>query len=315
MAGPRSVIEIRPIGGHIGAEIGGIDLADQLSDDSISAIREALWCHKVIFFRGQSRLDDDRQVNFAARIGRLTATAHPTHQSRSSDKPRISTLDSLDANLRTDHWHTDTTFVEVPPAGAILRAVVLPTHGGDTLWANTGAAYQALPAHLRSFADQLRCVHSNRWGYAHIRSAATELPAMAGESEFGASPFFGPPFETIHSLVCVHPRSGERVLLTGSHMRHILGLTASGSADLQRMLQEYIIRPEHTVRWRWAVGDVAIWDNIATQHYAARDYIGQRVMHRVSLAGDPLVGVDGTRSVARIGDLSSYMPPTVRAAS
>ena len=299
-------LTIQKIGGNIGAEIGGVDLADPISEAVAAAIRDALWKHKVIFFRGQHRVDDDAQTAFAERIGDLTLTAHPTHAGLAS-RPKISTLDSLDATVQTDHWHTDSTFVDRPPAGAVLRAVVLPSHGGDTLWANAASAYQSMPDEMRVFIDGLWGAHSTRSDYGHLRTKQG-LPPLPEESPFAATAFYGPPFETIHPLVRVHPHTGERSILAGSHLRYIVGLPPSSSYDIRRLLSEFITRPEHTVRWRWQLGDIAVWDNQATQHYAARDYTEKRLMHRVSLAGDAPVGVDGRRSWARVGDVSSYTP-------
>lgn len=298
---------ISRIGGHIGAEITGIDLADPMDEPVAASIRAALWRHKVIFFRGQHRLDDDGQTEFAARIGELTMKAHPTHAGL-AERPKISTLDSLDATVETDHWHTDSTFVDRPPAGAVLRAVQLPPAGGDTLWANTASAYLSMPDSVRGFIDTLWGAHSTRWDYGH-RRARDGLPPLEADSPFAATAFYGPPFETLHPLVCLHPHTGERTILAGSHLRYIVGLPTNASFDIRRMLQDFITRPEHCLRWRWEVGDVAVWDNQATQHYAVRDYSEKRLMHRVSLAGGTPMGVDGRRSQARVGDLSSYAPP------
>jgi alpha-ketoglutarate-dependent taurine dioxygenase len=309
--GPQ--LHIRRIGGNIGAEIEGVDLATPLFETTVDQIRQALYRYKVIFFRGQQSLTSELQTKFAARIGTLTTKAHPMHDDR-NDAPRISILDSLEADVYTDHWHTDATSVEKPPAGAVLRAVKLPSHGGDTLWANTATAYLSLPEALRGYVDQLWGVHSNRWGYGRIHTH-DGLPPRPEESKAAASPFVSQPFETLHPLVRVHPHTGERALLTGTHLRHIISLSESGSLEMQNMLQDYIVRPEQTLRWRWSVGDVAIWDNYATQHYAVCDYDEQRVMHRVSLAGEIPVSVDGRKSQPRVGDISSYAPKKAAAAS
>lgn len=303
----RHPIAVTPLGGNIGAEIGGMDLADDISDEAASVLWEALLQHKILFFRRQNRLNDDDD-NLAVRLGWLTATTRPTNVGSRVYKGRVRDLnydDDAASRLKTDHWHTDATFLERPHVGQMLRPVFLPPCGGDTLWANTATAYAALPDHLRSFVDQLNAVHSNRWGYADLGCGPDGLPLLAGESRFADTPYYGHPFEAIHPLICVHPRSGERIILAGTHMRHILGLSQTGSADLYRMLKEYIHRPENTVRWHWELGDLAVWDNLATQHYACRDYTGPRAMKSITLAGNEiLVGVDGRKSVARVGDMS-----------
>jgi taurine dioxygenase len=317
MPGIARRIELDPLTGGIGAVVHGVDLASPLDDFLAAELTAAIQRHRVIFLRGQHRLEDDGQVALAERIGGTTRTHHPLSPGHHADK-RISRLDSVrmaEENGRTDHWHVDSTFVERPPGGAVLRAVQLPPTGGDTLWANTVAAYATLPDPLRAFADAAWAVHSNRWGYAHIWTAARELPPPPEAGPDAATGFAGAPFETIHPLVRVHPQTGERALLLGSHLRHILGLTPAASTALRQVLQDHITRPENTVRWRWAQGDVAIWDNRSSQHYASADYVGHRIMHRVFLAGETPVGIDGTPSRAVVGDDGGFAPVARAAAA
>ena len=144
-------IGIRRLAGNIGAEITGVDTAAALSDDTIAQVRQALLDHKVIFLRGQG-LDYASQVAFAGRLGPLTL-GHPTLASP-PDQPFLEEIDSRKGS-RANHWHTDVTFVDRPPAFTLLHAVVIPPVGGDTIWANTAAAYQSLPEELRDLADRL----------------------------------------------------------------------------------------------------------------------------------------------------------------
>ncbi|MBR8835084.1 MAG: TauD/TfdA family dioxygenase [Stigonema ocellatum SAG 48.90 = DSM 106950] len=297
--------DIQLVAGRIGAEIVGVDLSADLSDGIIGEIRKALVQYKVIFFRRQ-QLDANGQVAFARRFGQVT-TAHPTVPSL-PEHPEVLDLNYGRTVARANNWHTDVTFVDRPPLGSILRALVIPPSGGDTIWANSVTAYQDLPPHLRSLADQLWAVHSNAYDYA---AAAVDLPK---EVKAYRDVFTSTVYETIHPVVRVHPESGDRGLFIGGFVRQIRGLSPTESADIIRLLQSYVTRPENTVRWRWQVGDVAFWDNRATQHYAIADYGDQpRHVQRVTIAGDLPVSIDGKHSQVVKGDSSAYIPTLVAA--
>ncbi len=290
--------EVQPVAGRIGAEIVGVDLSADLSNDIISEIRKALVQYKVLFFRHQ-QLDAKGQVAFARRFGEVT-TAHPTVPSL-AEHPEVLDLNYGRTVARANNWHTDVTFVDRPPLGSILRALVIPPSGGDTIWANSVTAYQDLPPILRNLADQLWAVHSNAYDYV---TAAVDLPE---EIKAYREVFTSTVYETLHPVVRVHPESGERGLFIGGFVRQIRGLSSTESADIVRLLQSYITRPENTVRWRWQVGDVAFWDNRATQHYAIADYGDQsRHVQRVTISGDIPISIDGKHSEAIKGDSSAY---------
>jgi taurine dioxygenase len=292
-------IQSIPVAGLIGAEVQGVDLATELDEATISRLWDELTRHKVLFFRDQ-RLDDETQVAFGRRLGPIT-TAHPTVPSVRS---QANVLDVNAANGgRANSWHTDVTFVDRPPAASVLRAVELPPYGGDTVWANTAVAYGTLPVALRDLVDGLWAIHTNAFDYA-----ASRARTRTAQQQRYAEVFSAVAFETKHPVVRVHPRSGERSLLLGNFARQILGVGLTLSNSLLRDLQDHITRLEHTVRWRWRSGDVAIWDNQATQHYAIADYGDvPRSMHRVTIAGDRPTGVDGRRSEALVGDSSAYV--------
>jgi alpha-ketoglutarate-dependent sulfate ester dioxygenase len=292
-------IGIRRLAGNIGAEITGVDTGTELGDDTVAQIRQALLDHKVVFLRGQT-LDYQRQVAFAERLGPLTL-GHPTLSSP-PDQPFLEEIDSR-KGTRANHWHTDVTFVDRPPAFTLLHAVVIPPVGGDTLWANTVTAYQSLPAELRDLADRLRIVHTNDYDYAAVayREERDEV-IRAKRQEFVSTVY-----ETEHPAVRVHPETEERSLVLGGFARSVLGFSPQASRDLIRILQEYATRPEQTVRWQWRVDDLAIWDNRATLHYAIFDYGREhRRGERVTVAGPVPVGVDGRPSVALKGEASVY---------
>jgi alpha-ketoglutarate-dependent taurine dioxygenase len=294
---PDSILQSVPLTAGIGAVLSGVRLGEDLSPEVVAEIRALLLARKVVFFRDQDHLDLEGQVGFARLLGELT-TAHPTV----SGLPESNHVLPIDSEAgRADTWHTDVTFVVRPPAFSVLRAVTLPPIGGDTVWANTASAYQRLPESLRVLADGLRVVHTNQYDYA--RPAREEgARARAHYEEFVSQVY-----ETEHPVVRVHPETGERALLLGGFARSFRGLNSHEFAALQQLFQERITAPENQVRWTWRRGDVAVWDNRATQHYAVNDYGGaDRQLRRVTVAGDVPVGPDGAPSRALVGDAGAY---------
>ncbi len=240
----------------------------------------------MIFFRDQHHLDDARRLAFSALLG--TPIGHPAATALSADAPVITPINSEYG--KANRWHTDVTFAANYPAASILRAVTLPSYGGSTLWANTATAYTDLPEPLRGLADNLWALHSNRYDYVQT------TPKTDAEKAF-RQVFEAPDFQTEHPVVRVHPETGERTLVAGDFVRNFVDLDSHESAALFELLQRRITLPENTIRWNWAPGDVAVWDNRATQHRAVADYDDQyRLMHRVTLMGDVPVGVHGQRS-------------------
>jgi alkyl sulfatase len=293
-------VEVIPLSGEIGAELSAVDTGGPLEDGTVAQIRQALLKYKVVFLRDQ-QLDYAKQVAFAKRLGPLTL-GHPTIASP-PEQPLLEEIDSREGT-RTNHWHTDVTFLDRPVAFTLLRAVVIPPVGGDTIWANMVTGYQSLPTELRELADRLRIIHSNVADYSALTDRAQQNnPVLQAKRD----EFLSTIYETEHPAVRIHPETEERALLLGGFASSVVGLGPQPSRDLIRILQEYAVRHEHTVRWRWRVGDLAIWDNRATQHYAIYDYgNAHRRGERVTVAGPTPVGVDGRASVALKGDASAY---------
>jgi alkyl sulfatase len=296
----NNTVTVTKLGADIGARIDGVRIGGDVPADQAAAVREALLAHKVVFLRGQDHLDDAGQIAFAGRLGEVTL-GHPTVK---GSNPNILPVDS--EYSKANSWHTDVTFVDRVPAVSILRAVHLPPYGGNTVWANTAAAYSRLPEALKALVERLWAVHTNVYDYAadidEARIGGVDVKERGYRDEF-VSDYF----ETEHPVVRVHPETGERALLLGHFVKRIVGLSTSESQAVFQLLQNRITRLENTVRWQWADGDVAIWDNRATQHYAISDYDDlPRRLHRVTLAGDVPVSVDGARSVVRQGDSSHY---------
>ncbi|MEV6075774.1 TauD/TfdA family dioxygenase [Streptomyces sp. NPDC052069] len=282
-----STVTVQKLGGRIGAVISGVRLGGDLEPETVAAVRAALLANKVVFFRGQDHLDEDSHEAFGRLLG--TPVAHPTVPSADG---RYSLGIDSDHGGRANQWHTDVTFVPAYPAFSILRAVVIPPYGGNTLWANTATAYAGLPEPLRVLADSLRAVHSNDYDYAALRPQARPEALAQYRKVFTSTKFL-----TEHPVVRVHPETGERTLLLGNFVQRISTLTGRDSRALLDLFQAHIERPENTVRWHWQTGDVAIWDNRATQHYGVDDSDAhERKLRRVTIDGDVPVGVDGRSS-------------------
>jgi alpha-ketoglutarate-dependent taurine dioxygenase len=294
-------ITVSPVNANIGAVVGAVHLGAGMDFDQLAEIRSALTAHKVLFFRDQLHAGDTEHKQFAEQLGIVTKP-HPTIGGDSGEV--VLPIDSLHG--KANSWHTDMTFVDRPPSVSILRAVSLPDFGGTTVWANTTRAYETLHPALKALADNLWAVHCNLYDYAadqdEKRIGGIDVKEQNYRAEFGHQEF-----ETEHPVVRVHPLSGERTLLLGHFVRHFVGMAGNDSRELFSLLQRRVTRLDNTVRWSWRPGDLAMWDNQATQHYAVDDYADQpRRMHRITLAGDIPVGIDGRVSQPRKGDASSY---------
>ena len=293
---PASPLDIRPIGGRIGAEIRGVVLSGDLDAATVQAIEAALVRHKVIFFRGQDHLDNAEHEAFAGLFG--DPVAHPTVPVAEGSRYLLE-LDSREGYAASS-WHTDVTFVEAYPKGSILRAITVPEAGGDTVWANGETAYESLPEPLRQLANTLWAVHSNDYDYAAVLSGAQADSQQHREYVAAHKAVFtSTVYETEHPVVRVHPVSGQRSLLLGHFVKRFAGLSQQDSQRLFAILQEHITREENVVRWQWQPGDVAFWDNRATQHRAVADFaLQRRTLRRATINGDVPVGIDGRRSRA-----------------
>lgn len=282
-------LDIVRLAGSLGAEIRGINLSEKLSGPTVSAIRAALVRHKVVFFRGQTQLDDVRHLEFATLLG--TPLAHPTLPVAVGSRYVVE-LNSRQIQPPVP-WHTDMTFLPDFPEISILRGVVMPEFGGDTLWANTAAAYHDLPTPMKSLVDGLRAIHWKSFEPLDPSKPLVGSPESVERLRLLA----GSVYEAEHPVVTVHPESGERCLLLGHFVKNLVGFNVQDSQRLLTILQDHITRPENTVRWKWTVGDVAIWDNRATQHKPIADYAAQhRHVRRVTLVGPVAVGIDGKPS-------------------
>jgi taurine dioxygenase len=273
-----AALDIRPISGALGAEIFGVELARELDAEAVAAIRGALLDHLVIFFRDQD-LPPDRFLAFARRFG--TTVEYPLVKGIDGypEIIRVAKLEHERVNFG-GIWHSDTTYLEIPPMGTLLVAREVPPYGGDTLFANMYLAYETLSDGMKRLLQDLRGVSSSAKADAsktredRIRSD----PTSNSHAEFLAE----------HPVVRTHPETGRKALYVNvAHTTSFAGMTEAESAPILEYLFRHQTRPEFTCRFAWRVGSLAFWDNRAVQHNPINDYHGfRRVMHRITLAGD-----------------------------
>lgn len=273
-------MRIEPITGTVGAEISGMDLSQPLGPQEKGAVRAALADHGVVFFRGQ-RLTVQQQKDFAQAFGPLFV--HPSF--RTAQDPEVVEVrrEPGDTRLVGEEWHADTTMMPAPPMGAVLYAVEVPPYGGDTLFANQAAAWDALSASMKAMLRPLRAIHSDM----KVAGPAARAAFNAGRATKLKDDPHWRETRTSHPVVCVHPHSGrEYLFVNASYTTHFDGMTLDESRPLMEFLFAHGHRPEFTCRFRWQPGSVAFWDNRLTQHLAVGD-AGRflRVMRRVQISG------------------------------
>jgi taurine dioxygenase len=272
-------MQIRPLTPTIGAVVEGVDLSQGVSADLAEALRRALLKHQVIFFEDQ-HMTPVQHRDFAARFGALHT--HPLYPGV-PEAPELFILDNHAGNpTDNDAWHTDVTFIETPPMGSILYAKSLPPSGGDTIWANMKAAYEALSPTFRAFLSSLDAVHDFARGFPQQGIVANASGAEKHAKALAEHP------PVLHPVVRTHPETGEDGLFVNfGFTERIKGLRRKESDAILGMLFEHVTKPEFQVRWRWSDNAVAFWDNRVTQHYAVNDYLpARRVMNRATILGE-----------------------------
>jgi len=273
-------LSITPVTPGFGAVVNDIKLRPDLEADTITALRQALLDNKVIFLRDQS-LDPAALTALATRFAEPTP-AHPVEPAVEGH-PEVLSLDS-DEGARADVWHSDLTFQERPPLGAMLHAEVVPDVGGDTIWVDMCRAHDALSPALRCLLETLSATHSPTKAGGYFAAREVGDGGKAEATAFAAAQ---------HPVVRVHPETGKRSLFVNPLFTDkIDGLRRSESDAILQLIQETATRPEAMMRWRWRTGDLAFWDNRCTMHYALRDFgTAPRRMIRVALEGDRPAGV------------------------
>ena len=272
-------LHITPLSPALGAQIDGINLSAPLTAEHQQLIEQALLEHQVLFFR-QQPLTPQQQASFAGRFGDLHI--HPIYPNI-PEQPQVLVLDTAVTDVRDNAiWHTDVTFLPTPALGAVLAAKQLPAFGGDTLWASSSAAFEALSKPLQTLLDGLSATHDFTRSFPLERFGST-AEDLARYHEVQRK---NPPLS--HPVIRTHPVTGRKGLFVNDGFTtRINELEAAESDALLRFLFAHSTRPEFTIRWRWQENDVAFWDNRITQHYAVDDYRPQRrVMHRATILGD-----------------------------
>ncbi len=270
------MIDIRPVNPCLGAYVSGVDLKRPLDKADRDAIEAALLRHHVLFFRDQD-ISPDEHLAFARQFGKIDV---PPFRPKYGENPEMIVLDQqAPKGEGADEWHSDNTFAAEPPMGSILRAVKLPSLGGDTLWANMHAAYEALSAPIRRLVDELEAVHDIT---KPLRRAIAAGHSDANLAEVQAQ---WPP--VVHPVARTHPVTGRKALfVNGNSTTQIVGLSERESESLLRLLIDHVRDPVFQVRFQWDLHSVAFWDNRSVQHYAVPDYTERRIMNRVTLVGD-----------------------------
>ncbi len=273
-------VTIRPMTGGCGAEVLGVDLAS-LSDSDWHTVQQAYRDYGVIFFRDQ-QLTPEQHIAFARRWGPIDINRFfPANQAY----PEIAEVNkSPEQKLNIGGgWHTDHSYDAEPAMGSILVARELPETGGDTLFANMYAAFDALSDRLKRTLESLRAVHSSRHVFGeHAAYRNSDLKDTFANPELTG--------DAVHPVVITHPLSGRKALYVNPGFTvHFEGWSVADSQPLLQHLYAHASQPQFTCRFRWAPGSVAFWDNRATWHYAVNDYHGQaRRLHRITVAGSAL---------------------------
>ena len=277
-------ITVQPVAGSLGAEVSGVDLAAPLSNAAAAEIRRAFTENLVLFFRNQ-RLTPEQHLAFSGLFGRLCRMPYIKHMEdypdiiavlKEADERKISTFGNA--------WHSDFSFLEEPPLGSILYAREVPSHGGDTLFANMYEAYEALSEGVKRMLLGLKAMHSGKpYGQGGLPKDLKTSRSIGIERNNPEADR-----EVAHPVVRLHPESGRKALFVNAiYTTRFEDMSEAESRPLLDFLFEHVQRPEFACRFRWAEGSLAVWDNRCTVHYAVNDYDGsRRLMHRTTVAGE-----------------------------
>jgi taurine dioxygenase len=273
-------IVVRSINPVIGAEITGIDLRHDIDDPTTSEVKSAIFDNLVVFFPDQ-KITPDEQVAFARRFGDVPEVPNSMFRVH-PDNQYVSVLENDAKNPPTvNNWHSDYCFAAQPDFLSILHTQIVPDIGGDTIWVNMYAAYEALSDKLKAYLSGLQATHDfmklyTRSFKAHLWEGKRLQYMEAAQREY-------PPVQ--HPVVRTISETGRQALfINESFTCDIEGLTEAESASLLNFLFAHTQTPEFQIRYQWKPNILAVWDNRATVHYALADYHPQhRLIHRVTV--------------------------------
>ena len=271
------MFEVKLLGGALGAELYGVNLAQDLSNDVLKEIRRLLVEHEVIFFRDQD-ISHEQHKQIAHFFGPLQT--HPAYGTV-PDFPEITILEStIEKPTKIEKWHADMTFREHPPMGSILRSKICPPSGGDTLWSSMTSAYEALSKPMKDLLDNLNAEHDFSHGFKE------SLAEPGGRERLKDAIKDNPP--VIHPVIRTHPESGKKVIFVNTlFTTKIIELSADESNSILNFLYDYIKTPEFTCRFSWEPNSIAFWDNRSTQHKPVNDYFpSHRMLERITIDGN-----------------------------
>lgn len=272
-------ITIQPQGA-IGAEIHDVDLND-LSEATLAELRIAYAQYGVLFFRDQ-QLTPEAHIELAQHWGKININRFFTPVENYPQIAEVRKEPDQKYNVGGG-WHTDHSYDQIPALGSLLYAKEVPSHGGDTLFAGCGVAFDNLSEGMKDTLRSLRAVHSSRHVFGESASVPNDMSDMFGNADQATQ-------DAVHPVVIRHPLSGREILYVNpGFTTHIEGWTVQESAPLLQFLYGHIAHPEHTCRFHWQPGALAFWDNRATWHFAVNDYHGERrLMHRITVEGEAL---------------------------
>ncbi|HET6369275.1 MAG TPA: TauD/TfdA family dioxygenase [Pseudomonadales bacterium] len=273
-----TALVVEPVAGALGAELSGVDLTRPLSSETVAAIRRAWLEHGVIFFREQD-LPPATFLEFARQFGE--PIEYPFVKGLPEHPEIIPVLKLAGERINFGGlWHSDTTYLDLPPMASMLIAREVPPAGGDTLFASMYLAYEALSEGMKRLLEGLRGINSS----ASADASKTREDRLKDNAREDART----EYVAHHPIVRTHPETGRKALYVNvGHTVGIEGLSREESAPILDYLFRHQIRPEFTCRFRWRPRSIAVWDNRCVQHNAVNDYHGhRRLMHRITLGGD-----------------------------
>jgi taurine dioxygenase len=275
-------IDVTPISGALGAEIHGVDLAADLSNQAFDEIHQAFLDHQAIFFRDQD-LTPQQQLAFGRRFGK--PNIYPFVEGL-PEAPEIFEILKVETDERNfgGAWHSDSTYLERPPVATLLYARETPPVGGDTMFSNTCLAYEALSDGLKRTLASLKGVNSAALGYGGGRASMVARNTQMKNQQLEQADSI----QAVHPVIRTIPETGRKALFVNRpHTVRFEGWTEAESKPLIDFLADHAVRPEFTCRFAWRAGSLAVWDNRTTQHFAVNDYHGaRRRMHRMTIEGE-----------------------------